>query len=260
MAAMAIFFPRLPASLPSLPAWLQVVFLLGWAATGVYAQVYRFLHISSPVQQQQAKWAGLGLVAAVVGPIAYFVPFVILPALGRPELPAFLVRRVGAGFFALSLASELVFQTLFSAALILFPLLFAIAILRYRLWDIDLLINRALVYGTLSALLTLAFLSSVVLLQGGFQLVTGERQPQLVTVLSTLAIAALATPLRWRVQQAIDRRFYRRRYDAARTLTAFSAAVRDEVDLDHLTARLLSVVEDTMEPERAWLWVRPKDA
>jgi hypothetical protein len=256
VAVAAIFLPDLPFSLPSWPAWLQVLLLLGWAGTGVYAQIYRYFHISSPAQRQQAKWAGLGLVAAVVGPLAYFVPFVILPGLEAPELPTLLVRRLGASFFALAVAGELVFQTLFTASLILFPLLFAIAILRYRLWDIDLLINRALVYGTLSAVLTAAFLLSVILLQAGFQAVTGQRQGQLVTVLSTLLIAALASPLRWRVQEAIDRRFYRHRYDATRTLTAFSTAVRDEVDLDHLQTRLLDVVHDTMEPDRAWLWLR----
>jgi hypothetical protein len=256
VAVLAIFAPSLPFSLPSLPAWLQVLVLLAFGGTGIYAQVYRYLNISSPVQRQQAKWAGLGLVAAVVGPLAYFVPFVILPGLDTPPVPNILVQRVGAGFFALSLAGELVFQTLFSGALILFPLLFAIAILRYRLWDIDLLINRAIVYGTLSAVLTLDFLLSEVFLQVGFQVLTGQRQGQLVTVLSTLFIAALASPLRWRVQQAIDRRFYRHRYDAARTLTAFSHAVRDEVDLDHLRTRLLAVVHDTMEPDQAWLWLR----
>jgi hypothetical protein len=259
LATAAIFFPGLPLSLPSLPAWLHVLTLLVWAATGVYAQIYRYVHISSPTQRQQAKWAGLGLVAAVVGPMAYFVPFVILPRLGRSEVPNFLVRRMGGGFFALSAAADLTFQTLFTITLFLFPLLFAIAILRFRLWDIDLLINRALVYGTLSALLTLAFLTVVVLLQAAFQLIGGESQPQLVTVLSTLAIAALASPLRQRVQAGIDRRFYRRKYDAARLLTAFGTAVRDEVDLDHLSTRLLGVVDETMEPERAWLWVRPME-
>lgn len=252
----AIFFPRQPWSVPSLPPAVQLLVLAAFAGTGIYAQVHRYLNISSPIQRQQAKWAGLGLVAAVVGPFAYFVPFVILPTLKGPEVPTLLFRRMGGGFFALSTASELVFQSLFTLSLVLFPLLFAIAILRYRLWDIDLLINRALVYGTLTALLTLAFLGSVVLLQAGFMVLTGQAQSTLVTVLSTLLMAAVATPLRRRVQTVIDRRFYRRRYDAARTLMAFSAVVRDEVDLDHLSTRLLSVVDETLEPEQAWLWLR----
>jgi hypothetical protein len=252
----ALFFPGLPLSLPSLPAGVQVLALLALAGTGLYAQVHRYLNISSPVQRQQAKWAGLGLLAAVVGPLAYFLPFVILPALGTPEIPGFLYRRVGAEFFALSLGAQLVSQTVFAIALILFPVLFAIAILRFRLWDIDLLINRALVYGSLTALLALAYFLAVVLLQEALRLATGTRQSELVTVLSTLLIAALAAPLRVRVQRAIDRRFYRRKYDAVRTLAAFGSAVRDEVDLDHLTRRLLGVVEETMQPASVGLWVR----
>jgi len=233
--------------------------LLVWAGLGAYAQIYRYLHISSPVQRQQAKWAGLSLGAAVLGPLSYFLPFVILPALTGPAIPTFFYRRVGGSFFALSVAAQLVNQTVFTLLLILFPLLLAIAILRYRLWDIDLLINRALVYGTLTATLALAYLTSIVLLQEGFRAVTGQRQGQLVTVLSTLLIAALAGTLRRWVQTAIDRRFYRRKYDAVRTLAAFGSAVRDEVDLDQLNDRLLGVVAETMQPHEAWLWLRTSE-
>jgi hypothetical protein len=255
-ALVATFLPDLPISLTRLPAALQVLVLLFWAGLGAYAQIYRYLHISSPVQRQQAKWAGLSLVAAVLGPLSYFVPFVILPALSGPAIPTFLYRRVGGGFFALSLAAQLVTQSAFTLLLILFPLLLAIAILRYRLWDIDLLINRALVYGTLTATLALAYFSSVVLLQEAFRAVTGQRQGQLVTVLSTLLIAALAGSLRRWVQTTIDRHFYRRKYDAVRTLAAFGSVVRDEVDLDRLNDRLLGVVDETMQPHLSWLWLR----
>jgi hypothetical protein len=158
------------------------------------------------------------------------------------------------------MAAQLVTQTVFTLLLILFPLLLAIAILRYRLWDIDLLINRALVYGTLTASLVLAYLTSIVLLQEGFRVLTGQRQEQWVTVLSTLLIAALAGTLRRWVQTAIDRRFYRRKYDAARTLAAFGSAVRDEVDIDQLNDRLLAMVDETMQPHEAWLWLRTNEA
>ncbi len=258
-ALVATFLPDLPFSLTRLPAALQVLVLLVWAGTGAYAQIYRYLHISSPVQRQQAKWAGLSLGAAVLGPLSYFLPFVILPALSGPAIPTFLYRRVGGGFFALSLASQLVTQGVFTLLLILFPVLLAIAILRYRLWDIDLLINRALVYGTLTATLALAYLSSIVLLQEGFRVVTGQRQEQWVTVLSTLLIAALAGSLRRWVQTAIDRRFYRRKYDAVRTLAAFGSAVRDEVDIDRLNDRLLGMVDETMQPHHSWLWLRTNE-
>ena len=111
------------------------------------------------------------------------------------------------------------------------PLSLAVAILRYRLWDIDVLINRALVYGLLSAMLGAVYLGSVVVLQAGFRTVTGQ-ESTLALVVSTLAIAALFQPLRRKVQGVIDRRFYRRRYDAARTLASFGAVARNEVDIE----------------------------
>lgn len=132
----------------------------------------------------------------------------------------------------------------------------AIAIFRYRLYDIDLIIRRTLVYSALTALLAGAYFGSVLVLQGAFQLVTGEAQGVLVTVLSTLASAALFQPLRGRVQTAIDRRFFRRKYDAARILNSFSTGLRDCVDLDDLQTRLLTVVDETLRPAHARLWVR----
>ena len=135
------------------------------------------------------------------------------------------------------------------------PLAMAVAILRYRLFEIDALINRTLVYGALSALLALIYFGSVVLLRALFRTLTGE-QTELVTVLSTLFIAALFVPLRSAIQRAIDRRFYRRRYDAARVLAVFSATARDEVDLNTISEDLLAVVHETVQPEHASLWLR----
>ena len=136
------------------------------------------------------------------------------------------------------------------------PTALAIAILRERLFDIDVLINRSLVYGALSLLLVVAYFSVVVVLQIIFAQFTGERQSQLATVLSTLTIAALFSPLRRRLQQAVDQRFFRRKYDAARTLAAFGASLRDEVELDSLSQRLVGAVQDTMQPTQSWLWLR----
>ncbi|TMC47381.1 MAG: hypothetical protein E6J26_11405 [Chloroflexi bacterium] len=135
------------------------------------------------------------------------------------------------------------------------PLAMAVAILRYRLFEIDALINRTLVYGLLSALLALIYFGSVVLLRTVFRTLTGE-QPELVTVLSTLFIAGLFVPMRGGVQRGIDRRFYRRRYDATRVLAAFSATARDEVDLNTLSEDLLAVVNETMQPAHVSLWLR----
>jgi hypothetical protein len=229
--------------------------LLIWPGAGLLAQIYRYTHVSSPIQRQQTKWALLGLTAAMLGPLAYFLPFVILPSLSGPMIPNILYQRVGASFFTLSFLVRLSGLTLLTFILLLFPLSLAIAILRYHLWAIDILINRALVYGALTGALGLVYLSSVVLLQGVFRILTGQ-DSQLAIIVSTLAIAALFNPLRRRLQSLIDRRFYRHKYDAAQTLVAFSATLRDEVDLDKLTAELLAAIEETMQPTHASLWLR----
>jgi len=131
----------------------------------------------------------------------------------------------------------------------------AVAILRYRLYDIDVIINRTLVYGALTILLALVYFGGVAALQTILRSLTGQGS-QLVVVASTLAIAALFNPLRRRVQAFIDRRFYRQKYDARKTLTAFGATLRDEVDLDHLADEFVTVVRQTMRPAHASLWLR----
>ncbi len=193
------------------------------------------LRRSAGVERQQLKW------------FAYAASFV------APALSLLVVGRFGqAAGLGWMLTVGILIALLYQAGIALAA---AVAILRYRLWDIDLIIQRTLVYGLLTLALAAIYFGSVVLLQQLFQGLTGEQSP-LVVVLSTLAIAALFTPLRRRSQAIIDRRFYRRKYDAAQTLARFAAAARDEVDLGQLTAELLRVVDDTVQPAARWLWLR----
>jgi hypothetical protein len=145
------------------------------------------------------------------------------------------------------------------------PITTGIAILRYRLYDIDVIINRTLVYGSLTAMLALVYFGGVALTEAIFgalrTFITGQEEPpQLAIVVSTLVVAALFNPLRRRIQGFIDRRFYRSKYDAAKTLEAFSAKLRDETDLDKLGNELVGVVTETMQPEHISLWLHPDPA
>ena len=187
---------------------------------------------SGSVERQQIKWLAL---AAVLIPVWFLT-----------NAP---VQAVAPNLF-------LVLDSLIFSAMI--PLAAGVAILRYRLYDIDVIINRALVYAALTAVLVAVYLVSVVALRGLVFGFTG-RSSQLVVVASTLAIAALFNPLRWRIQGFIDRLFYRRKYDAARTLETFSGRLRNETDLDELNGNLLSVVRETLQPEHASLWLRPPE-
>jgi hypothetical protein len=195
--------------------------------------------------RQQIKWiAFVASFAGLVYLIALSSLFILFPELLSNEgrLPP----------------TPLWFDLLVSVALLGFagvPVAIGFAVLKYRLYEIDLIINRTLVYGALTATLVAAYFGSVVLLQGSLRALTGEGS-QLVIVASTLAIAALFNPLRRRIQGFIDRRFYRRKYDAAKTLQAFSVKLRDETDLDALNAELVGVVRETMQPAHVSLWLR----
>ena len=221
-----------------LPEFLLPVFsliILLALAFILVCQVYRYVRASGPVERKQMQWFVLSL--------ALFV---------SSGLPYALVT----GDWDLTGGGDGYWLDLDTVSGLLIPLAITIAILRYRLWDIDVIIRRTLVYTVLSGLLALVYFGSVLVLQNALNGLTGGAS-QAAIVLSTLLIAALFGPLRGRVQQAIDRRFYRRKYDAARTLAAFGASVRDEVDLDALGNRLTGVVDEAMQPTAVGLWVRP---
>jgi hypothetical protein len=201
-----------------------------------YAQIYRYRQASDPTQRRQTRWVVFGIVTALGGACALVVLDLIVPGSVLSSLP---------GSTALFVLASLV------------PFSIGVAVLRYRLFDIDVLINRTLVYGLLTATLGAVYLGGVLATQAIFRAVTGQdQQPQLAVVVSTLAIAALFNPLRSRIQSLIDRRFYRSRYDARKTLEAFSARLRSETDLEQLHAELLSVIQATVQPEHAALWLR----
>ena len=210
---------------------VAVVFtIFGVLVLSALSLVFRY-HSAGGVERQQIKW--FAYAAVLFGGSLGFGGF-----LGQ-DLPG-------------------VWDALFETATFI-PLYVAVgvAILRYRLYDIDLLINRTLVYGSLTATLVLLYFGGIVVLQRVFVALTGEKST-LAVVASTLVIAALFTPLRRRIQGFIDRRFYRRKYDAAKTLAAFTARLRDETDLDALSDDFVGVASVTMQPEHASLWLRPE--
>jgi hypothetical protein len=187
-------------------------------------------------ERQQIKWLAYAGTVLLTGTILLYA--------GPESLSGSWFRQVGFALWVIGFVG--------------LPVAIGIAILKYRLYEIDLIINRTLVYGSLTATLVALYFGGVATTQAIFQALAGqEEQPQLAIVVSTLVIAALFTPLRRRIQGFIDRRFYRRNYDARKTLEAFSAKLRDETDLDALSDDLTSVVRETMQPAHVSLWLRP---
>jgi hypothetical protein len=208
----------------------------------VFGQVYRFRRASTPVERQQTKWVVFGFALGVGG-------FLALLVFGNLVLKG-TVRNNGL--------NHLFANAVLNMLLWLVPISIGIAILRSRLWDIDIIIRRTLVYGTLTALLAAVYFGCVIGVQAIIEVATGRQGPTpgWLIVATTLLIAALFTPLRRRIQAGIDHRFYRRKYDAARTLARFAVTLRSETDLEALRAHLVTVVQATMQPEHATLWLR----
>jgi hypothetical protein len=209
------------------PWWL--LGLASFALLCVASLVVRYRR-AGKVQREQIKW----LLFAAGLFVAVYVPGLVLSPEGTADVISNLLLPLG---------------------LIGFPIAITVAILRYRLWDINVIIRKTAVYAILTALLALVYFGLIILLQSIFETVSGEQSP-ITIVVSTLVIAALFAPLRRRVQDFIDRRFYRRKYDAEQTLAAFGQFVRDETDMEALTAELLRVTQETMQPEQVSIWLK----
>jgi hypothetical protein len=240
VASALLFVPDVFFEDSSLAAMTDPLFFF-FIGSLVFAQVYRYRRVSSPAQRQQTKWVVFGFSAALVGFAGVILLYEGVSA----------IRRSGP-------LGEMVGETVVYGFLLLIPLSIGVAILRSRLYDIDVLINRTLVYGSLTALLVTVYVGSVVSMQYAFRVLTGGNS-QLAVVVSTLVIAALFNPLRRRIQAFIDRRFFRRKYDAEKTLAAFGARLRDETDLESLGDAMISVVRETVQPAHVSLWLRPPE-
>jgi hypothetical protein len=220
----------------------QLLVFFAGVVTMLAAQVYRYRRVSGPEQRRQTRWAVFGTTLAIATLIlVYGALFFLTP--GGPENSPLTLLVVGS---------------VIPFVMVLIPLSISVAIFRSGLFDIDVVINRALVYATLTATLVLVYVCGVIGLQRLLSPLFGESN-QLAVVASTLAIAALFNPLRRRIQTIIDRRFYRKKYDARKTLEDFSARLRDETNLEQLNVDLLSVVSETVQPEHASLWLKPAD-
>ncbi len=230
----------LPWMIPVFWAFLPLLPLCMLAS--VLSLVLRYRR-SRGEERQQIKW--IAFAASVVG-VLYLIAMIT----------SFIFPSVAWFQAGSPLWLDLIdYTALLSFTLV--PIAVGVAMLRYRLYDIDLVINRTLVYGSLTATLVVLYLGGVAAAQVVFRAITGqEQQPQFAVVVSTLAIAALFNPLRRRIQSFIDRRFYRRKYDAAKTLEDFGARLKDETDLDGLSEDLVGVVRATMQPEHVSLWLR----
>jgi hypothetical protein len=202
-----------------------------WVVLCLMALVVRFRR-AGQVERQQMKWL---FFATVVFVAAY--------------VPVFLVADFDN--------ATNVFNYLWMIAMLLIPAAIGIAILRYRLYDIDLIIRKTVQYGVVTAVLALIYFGTIILLQSLVGQATGEQSP-IVIVLSTLLIAAMFNPLRRRVQTAVDRRFYRQKYNAQQVLAQFAITARDETDIETLQVELLRVVQDTLQPESVSVWIKPE--
>lgn len=210
--------------------------------SGIIIQFYRYRYLSTLNERQQTKWVVFAFLMTVAVLIAMF--------LINPQFLDFTVAETE------NAVRNILGNALSTFGFMLIPLGIGISILRHRLYDIDVIIRRTVQYSIVSAVLAAVYFGSITVIQGGVTAVSKTQSP-LAIVLSTLLVAALFTPLRQRVQTAVDRRFYRQKYDAQQILAQFAQTARDEVEIDALQAELVQVVQETMQPEQISVWVKP---
>jgi len=211
---------------------------------GGFSQIFRYRH-AEPLERQQVKWVMLALLFYIL----VFITMLLLINVVHVGDPSTSTPRT-------ALIASLLLLAIGNLAYIVLPISMVLAMLRYRLWDVDIILRRTLVYSALTLTLGLVFLGTVTLLQRIFSAVSGQ-QSAVSVVISTLLIAALFSPLRRRIQNDIDRRFFRKKYNAEQTIERFAAAARQQTDLDQLSTELLAVVAETMQPESVSLWLKP---
>jgi len=217
------------------------VVIVTWGST-LSIQVYRYVRVYTYSERQQTKWLVFGLASGLLLTAGSTILGNLIPQLSRPDSPyQLLMNNLGGLVIFLPLAISI-----------------GVALLRYRLWNIDLIINRTLVYGTLTLILSVVYVSLIIGLQALLRGVINQ-DSSVAIVVSTLVIAALFQPLRQHLQKIIDRRFYRSKYNAAKIIEAFGATLRNEVELTQLSEHLVTVVEETMQPLHASLWLRPPE-
>lgn len=204
----------------------------------IYAQIHRYRRVSTPVQREQTKWVVYGIALTIGGWIGML----------------FFYNGAYSGMNLASPVVDMVSMAAGTSIWLLLPASLAIAILRYRLWEIDVLINRTLVYGSLIVCLGTLYISCVIGMQALSRVVTGQHS-DLSIAMATLLVAAVFNPWRRRIRSFIDRRFYRSRYDARRVLAGFTTRLRDEVDIDRLSHELTAIVTDTIQPASISLWL-----
>jgi hypothetical protein len=219
---------------------LTIPILLLMVIIGIFAQIYRYRRVATPVQRQQTKWIVFGFSITLLVVLAFGVASLAV----NFDPPS----RVSMLFLLIAIPAVVL-------ALMVPPVAVMFSILKFRLWEIDILIRRTVTYAVVVMLSAVVYFSSVILLQQLFAGISGQRS-EVTTVLSTLAIAALFVPLRNRVQNAIDKRFNRKKYDAQQVLDDFAQTARDETDLENLTGRLIEVVDETMQPKSVSVWLR----